>query len=406
MSNYLAIATVSAALRQVISDAVTKDVPTADTKVTHVRPGGEPAGTPATGVNVYLYAVTPNAALRNGDLPTRRGDGAPVRRPEAALDLHYLLTFYGDDTELETHRLLGSVVRTLHAAPTVPRKKLREAVSALTWLGGSDMPDTVQAVRLTPVSLSLEELSKLWSILFQTPYALSAAYRASVVLIEGEETPMPALPVKERTVVATPFGQPVVEGVESAAGPREPIVATSTVVLTGRGLRGDVTRVLLGAAEATPSEVRDRRVVVPLSTVPASGLRAGVQGIGVVHERLLGIPPAPHVGPQSNVAAFVLRPVVDAVTHTPAQGNNPETVDVTLTPTVGKRQRAVLLLNELGATDPAAHSFVSPRRTADAKTIAFPIDGVAAGTYLVRVQVDGAESVLDAAFQQPQVAIP
>jgi hypothetical protein len=411
MSNYLAIATVSAALRQVISDAVTADVPTADTKVTHVRPGGEPAATPTTGVNVYLYAVTPNAALRNGDLPTRRGDGSPVRKPEAAIDLHYLLTFYGDDAELETHRLLGSVVRTLHAAPTLPRDKLREAVTHLTWLAGSDMADSVQAVRLTPVSLSLEELSKLWSILFQTPYALSAAYRASVVLIEGEESPMAALPVRERTVVAAPFRQPVVERVENAGGAGEPIVATSTLVLTGRGLRGDVTRVHVGVAgaEATPTELRDTRIVVPLASVPASGLRAGVQGIGVVHERLLGIPPAPHAGPQSNVAAFVLRPVVDAVAHAPAPDpEHPATVSVTLSPTVGKTQRAVLLLNELGGA--RAHSFAAARRNADAKTITFAIDDVDAATYLVRVQVDGAESPLVAdaagAITQPQVVIP
>jgi hypothetical protein len=180
VSNFLAVATVSAALRQVISDAVTADVPSAETKVTHVRPGGENPGTPATGVNVYLYAVTPNGALRNADLPSRRGDGTPIRRPEAAIDLHYLLTFYGDDTALETQRLLGSVVRTLHGAPTIPRRKLREAASALDWLEGSDIPDAPQAVRLTPVELSLEQLSKLWSILLQTPYALSAAYRASV----------------------------------------------------------------------------------------------------------------------------------------------------------------------------------------------------------------------------------
>ena len=79
MSNYLAIATVTAALRQVISDAVLVDVPSAETNVTHLRPGGEPAGTPTTGVNVFLYAVTPNGALRNGDVPTRRAPETPSR---------------------------------------------------------------------------------------------------------------------------------------------------------------------------------------------------------------------------------------------------------------------------------------------------------------------------------------
>ena len=36
-------------------------------------------------MNVYLYQVTPNAAFRNVDLPTRRADGTLVKQPVAAL---------------------------------------------------------------------------------------------------------------------------------------------------------------------------------------------------------------------------------------------------------------------------------------------------------------------------------
>ena len=72
---------------------------------------------PTTGVNVFLYQVTPNAAWRNADLPTRRANGDLIQRPQAALDLHYLLTFYGDESLLQPQRVLGSVVRTLHCGP-------------------------------------------------------------------------------------------------------------------------------------------------------------------------------------------------------------------------------------------------------------------------------------------------
>src|SRR5262249_49957897 len=97
MSNFLAVATVTATLGQVLQAAISSDVPGAT--VTTIRPEG-PGARPAE-VNVYLYQVTPNAAYRNADLPTRGSNGQVVQRPQAALTLHYLISFYGDDSKLE-----------------------------------------------------------------------------------------------------------------------------------------------------------------------------------------------------------------------------------------------------------------------------------------------------------------
>src|SRR5262245_52289646 len=103
MSNALAIATVTATLQQMLSGAMAKSgVPGAI--ATNLRPDDE-AGLQSPSVNIFLYQVTPNTAFRNADLPTRRADGTLLRRPQAALDLHYLLTFYGDDNNLEQQRL-------------------------------------------------------------------------------------------------------------------------------------------------------------------------------------------------------------------------------------------------------------------------------------------------------------
>src|SRR5947209_6803644 len=113
MSNYLAVATVTATLSRALTAAVGTDVPGAT--VTTLRPDDSTNGAPETGVNVYLYQVTPNAAWRNTDLPTRRENGQLIERPRVALDLQYLLSFYGSEVQLEPQRLLGSVVRTLHA---------------------------------------------------------------------------------------------------------------------------------------------------------------------------------------------------------------------------------------------------------------------------------------------------
>src|SRR5690242_1185599 len=114
MSNFLAVATATETLRQLLDAAVKTDI--AGAEATAVRPvggGGSTGSAPTLGVNIFLYQVTPNASQRNHDLPTRREDGALIQRPRAALDLHYLLTCHGDDKHHEPQRLLGSAVRVL-----------------------------------------------------------------------------------------------------------------------------------------------------------------------------------------------------------------------------------------------------------------------------------------------------
>ena len=193
MSNHLAIATVTTALVRYLQGAVGADVGNA--VVTTVRPDGPASGVPQVGVNIFLYQVTPNTAWRNHDLPTRRADGGLTQRPQIALDLHYLLTFYGDETLLEPQRILGSAVRALHARPLLTRQEIRSAVAATAFLTGSDLADEIETVKFSPQPLTLEELSKLWSVLFQTTYTLSMAYDASVVLISADSQPAMAQPV-------------------------------------------------------------------------------------------------------------------------------------------------------------------------------------------------------------------
>ena len=194
MSNALAIATVTTALAQIVRTAAQGAVAGAD--VATGRP--DPAMSPAHRVHLFLYQVSPNAALRNADLPTRSHDGKLVQRPHVALDLYYLLAFYGDESELEPQRMLGAVVRDLHAKPVLTRQMIDDATDSQPFLTDSNLVDAVEQVKLTPDSLSLDELSKLWSVFMQTPYALSVIYRATVVLIESDESAALALPVLKR----------------------------------------------------------------------------------------------------------------------------------------------------------------------------------------------------------------
>ena len=236
MSNYLAIATVTATLQRALQSVIGADVPGA--KANTARPDASGHGLPEIGVNIFLYQITPNSVLRNADLPTRNSDGRAGQRPVIALDLHYLLSFYGNDGQLEPQRVLGSVARTLHAWPLLTRQMIRDTVTdpAYSYLATSNLADAIDPVRFSPLSLSLEELSKLWSVFFQTPYALSAAYRASVVLIEEELTPVVPQPVLERQLFVVPFQHPLIENLDPQI-----LAAGATLTIKGQNLRGDDT---------------------------------------------------------------------------------------------------------------------------------------------------------------------
>lgn len=204
MSNALAIATVTQALALLIESNLGPEMDIA-VKVETRKPPAEPPAEPT--INVFLYQVTPNASMRHTDLPTRASDGTLVKRPAAPLDLHYLISAYGEEAELIGQRLIGCVVRTLHEIPVLPRE-LIELAAERPHLAGSDLAESAQRVRFTPTQMDIDETSKLWGMLHQTPYTLSVAYQASLVLIEGRERPVPARPVERRTVRALPFGAP------------------------------------------------------------------------------------------------------------------------------------------------------------------------------------------------------
>jgi hypothetical protein len=400
MSNFLALAMATETVRQLLDAAVKADVDSG-AEATAVRPGGDtpggPGKTPKLGVNIFLYQVTPNAAYRNCDLPTRTGDGAILQRPRAALDLHYLLSCYGDDRQLEPQRCLGSAVRTLHQEAVLTRAQIVAAKPAFAFLANSDLDTDVELVKFTPTQLSFEDLSKLWSILLQTPYALSTTYMASLVLLEGKETPTLAPPATRRNLVVLPFMQPIVDRVLWAANPADPpgndppLVVGDTLTLVGRHLRGEITWVRVGDAVTLADSATDTRVTAKLAEppFPAGSLRAGAQAITVTHGISFGTAADPHRGPTSPVVAQVVSPKITAVSapsHT--------TVDTVVTPTVGKTQRVQLILNSLAPGPPASHVFSQPL-TADTNSIAFTISGVPTGDYLVRISVDGAESPLD-----------
>ncbi|MEU8785445.1 DUF4255 domain-containing protein [Streptomyces sp. NPDC048637] len=204
MSNALAVATVTQALALLIEHHLHPEIDMAVSVETR-KPPSDPPTEPT--ITVFLYQVSHNPSMRNSDLVTRAADGTLLKRPAAALDLHFVISAYGEETELVGQRLIGSVVRTLHEIPVLPQELIEEAAQR-PYLAGSDLAESPQKVRFTPLQMDVDETSKLWGMLHNTPYSLSVAYQASLVLLDGHQKPVPAKPVQRPDVTVLPFGAP------------------------------------------------------------------------------------------------------------------------------------------------------------------------------------------------------
>ena len=394
MSNYLAIATVTGTLHDMLQPIAHNVLSNALVTTTRPDPAAFPQG--SAGISIFLYQVMPNQAYRNADLPTRRSDGQLMQRPQTALVLRYLLSFFGDEKKLESHLLLGATVRQLHTQPALTTQQIQGAVASRPELRSSNLADQFDLVRFTPMSLSLEELSKLWSTFLQIPYVLSVAYEASAILIETDDAPAQTVQVKKRNIYVQTFRQPYIESIVSQAGDTEPIFSNSVLLIKGKQFKSDDTKMLLNGIEFAPQTLTDTQITFPIPL----GAQAGVQALQIIQKLALGTPPKQHSGFESNVATFVLLPriklpVTPATVPDPGGGTALPALKVDIDVIVGANQRVVLLLNSTPVGNSLAYSFVAPARFADASSVTIATPNVAAGEYFIRVQIEGAASPLE-----------
>jgi hypothetical protein len=188
MSNYLAVATVTATLGRIVSEALDR-VPD-PSGIPKVRFGPPQADPQRIGCTIFLYRTTINAFLRNDDLPTRDDGGQFVKRPRVTVDADYLMTFAGDETTLEAQRFLGAVVSTLHAQPFLSQDAVRRTISGTSYLRASDF-DPQTKVRLVPLAIDHQLIAQLWSTFPQVPYNVSVLYTATSIPIDADVALVP-----------------------------------------------------------------------------------------------------------------------------------------------------------------------------------------------------------------------
>ncbi|MEH2167754.1 MAG: DUF4255 domain-containing protein [Nostoc sp.] len=427
MSNVLSIAAVTAVLKVLLENGLVSDPIAAsvgDVIVTALPPDRiSVEADERAQINLFLYQVTQN---RNVDWVSQefrsrhsRINGNPrSSTPPLALDLHYLLTAYGAK-DFQAELLLGYAMHLLHKTPAITSDIIENTLinasttntssafsQAVASVSVSDLAEQIGQIKLTPEFFNMEETSKLWSAL-QTHYRPSATYLASMVLIESSKSD------KEEGFYTMPLSQPNIEQVIAPTKTEQMIVAGTKLVIRGKRLRGEITRVRFGNTETllVPQEVKETQI----SLLVPPDLYASVQGVQVVHLTMGNNAGQTNHLVESNVAAFVLHPTITAFVTQVENSGDLRTVEITVKfqPKVGKAQRVVLLLNEVSNEvsddSPVAYSFLAAPPTQDTDAIAIPVKNVKPGTYIVRVRVDGAESPLQknqfGEYDSPQVTI-
>lgn len=411
MSSALAIAGVTAVLRDLLNDGLINHNVSGllgSTVTVSALPPDRVVpvnGTESTQLNLFLHQVTFNTGWRNHALPSRDGSGQQrLSNPPLALDLHYLLSAYSAE-ELGSEILLGYAMQLLHEVPVLDRKAITTALTpspsvdtnlppALRALAECGLADQVEQIKLVPDPLSSEEMSKLWTAV-QSHYRPSAAYVATVVLIESSKPTRPTLPVLtrgpvdpvshlERGVVVQadllpPF--PTIQTVAAASGQPAATIG-ATVELTGHHLDGTNRTVLLsnsrfGIEQSLPAAGGGGSLAsftVPI--VPA----------GVYQVALQVIRPGESDPRTSNALALVIGPeITTAMPIAVARdGSGVATLALTVQPQIQPGQSASLLLGTREVP-------IGPVTVATG-TLTVPVPDAQAGEFLLRIRVDGIES--------------
>ncbi len=410
MSNSLAIAAVTATLRSLLDTRInaspavdpSSDPALAGTEVT-ARPPDEAANQNfARQVNLFLYQVSPNAAWRNKDMPRQVRPGE-TGQPPLPLALHYLLTAYVRDNEEDAafigHRLLGRAMSILHDHPLLGQSEIENA------LVGNDLHNQVERVRLTLQPFSLEEMSKMWTA-FQTQYRLSAAYEASVVLIESTRPARTPLPVlrrgeEDRGVTSQPDLIPPYPTLTAVTLPdKQPAVRLNeTLTLTGHHLDGTGVTVLFrhplldDPVAVPPVSNTATEIQVTIPNQP-DDFPAGIYTVAVQLTR-----PDETFSRTSNELPFALSPQMTLATA--VRNGDTVTLTVTTTPTIRREQRAALLL---GPHEIPAQPHPTATDTLTFLAVDDPPGKFPTGAeFFTRLRVDGVDSLLvDYLAQPPQ----
>jgi hypothetical protein len=406
VSDPSAIAAVTATLRNLLTRGLRLDPNLNDATVT-VLPidRARDANNNANQLNLFLYQVTPNGAWRNMDMPRTVHQGETAV-PPLALNLYYLLTTFGKDNDAAqpfSHQLMGRAMSILYDHPLLGADEIRAA------LPGNDLFAQIERVRFTWQPLAVEDIFKLWSG-FQTQYRLSVSYEAAVVLIDSSRrarTPLPVLKrgPKDAGVVAQADTLSPFPTIESVMPPGSQSTAIPGGVLTISGSRfdgGGVQIVLRNPLLPNIAPLQPNAADVTASTIKvtlpaAAQLLAGMYTLAVEVTINAGTPDE-RVQASNEYPVAIAPAIVSGLPLQVRINNGSATIQVTCAPQILATQRASLLLGD--------REILANPRDAATTQLTFAVQQAVAGTYALRLRVDGVDSQLIDRSQKPPAFFP
>lgn len=440
MSSALAIAGVTAVMRDLLNDGLINHN-AAGTLGSSVSVSVGPPdrviaanGDESSQLNLFMYQVTPNAGWSNDSLPSRDASGRQrLTNAPLALNLHYLLSAYGSQ-DLHREILLGYAMQLFHEMPILSRKAIQVALNpspstgtdlppALRALADSGLENQVEQIKITPEYLSTEEISKLWTAT-QSHLRPTAAYMASVVLIEATQPTRIPLPVLSRGPVEKPdplnqdtwyeSGVDVEPGLvpplpmleEVIPAGKQPVAQLNTAIeLSGHHLvarpatdrtvllsneRFDVHEAII--ASDPPPAPKNSSTSLMFLIPPASAANFPV-GIYSVSAQLQ--PSGEASNRVTNRVAMMLAPTITGLPlNVVRDGAGTAAFALNFVPALRAGQQVVLIL---GQQEIAPDAFVPP-----VNVLNFTIPHALVGSHLARLRIDGIESpIIDRSGKVP-----
>jgi uncharacterized protein DUF4255 len=198
-------------------------------------------------LNLFLFRIHENPAFRNDEDPRVAVPGT-YGHPPLALQLSYLVTSYGGPpvgingaalttdslVDLDAQYILADAMRVLHDVPIVTRgtQRVRSGPHPDQMILDPGLRAEYEALRIAPISLSIDDLSKLWTA-FKDEFQRSVAYEVSIVRVETPAARGGGQPVLVRHVAARASAAyaPAISRIDPPA-----LVAAEQATIFGSGL--------------------------------------------------------------------------------------------------------------------------------------------------------------------------
>lgn len=191
MAEYASIAAVGLSLERLLNAGFQEEQPVSGrvTRAVLIRTedfglqGSESSNIPAHALTIFLYRVDFNKTMRAGWSAVASQSG----RAHLPLDLHYLLTAWGDNAAFE-HRIIGRTLQCLESTPILSGPLLHASGG---WA-------TNEAVQLVLEEITTEAVMRTFDSL-PRDYKLSVPYLAHVVRVDSHVP----IPVPRATTVVS-----------------------------------------------------------------------------------------------------------------------------------------------------------------------------------------------------------